>query len=324
MTLRWPAIVAIAVALSAAASGSFAEQYPTRPIRLVVPYPPGGTADIMARTIQELMSDALGQPVVVDSKPGAAGIIATRDVAGAAPDGYTLLFTNTGPSAVAPFLQPDAGYDPVADFVAVSLVARTPLLLVVHPSLGAEDLPSLIRLAREKPDTINYSSAGPGSFGHLSTELLAVTAGMKLVHIPYKGQAPATTAVLSGEVQMALTSPSGMMNEYIRQGKLRLLGVSTVQPSALAPGATPIGTVVPNFAAAFWFGVIAPARTRPEIIAKLNAAIVNALAMPAIRQKFLDYGAIAEASTPEEFTALIGAEAVRWRDVINKTGIRMN
>jgi tripartite-type tricarboxylate transporter receptor subunit TctC len=310
--------------LAAVSSQIHAQQFPARQIHLMIPYPPGG-GDVMARLLQESLSASLGQQVVIENKPGAAGAIASREIAHASPNGYTLLFTNVGPMTVAPAMQPDSGYDPVKSFAPVSLVSRQPLVLVVHPSVAANSLAELIQLAKDKPGTINYSSAGLGSFGHLSTELFALAAGIKMVHVPYKGVAPAITAVLSGEVSMALTVPTGTMNEYIKQGKLRLLGVSTLKPSPLAPGATPITSVVPGFGAAeYWFGIVAPAKTSPEVIAKLNSAIVAALKQPGISEKFSDLGAVPDPSTPDAFAALIAAEAVRWRETIEKNNIRLN
>lgn len=312
------------LALTAVSPQAFAQQFPTKAIHLITPYPPGG-GDIMVRILQESLSTSLGQQIVMENRPGAAGAIASREVARASPDGYTLLFTNVGPMTVAPVMQPDSGYDPIKSFAPVSLVSRQPLVLVVHPSVPANSLSELIQLAKDKPGTINYSSAGLGSFGHLSTELFAKAAKIKIVHVPYKGVAPAITAVLAGEVSMALTVPTGTMNEYIKQGKLRLLGVSTLEPSPLAPGAAPITSVLPEFGAAeYWFGIVAPANTSPEIVAKLNAAIVSALARPGIREKFLDLGGVPNASTPDAFAALIAAESTRWRDTIEKNNIRMN
>jgi tripartite-type tricarboxylate transporter receptor subunit TctC len=312
------------LALTAISSQTFAQQFPTKPIHLITPYPPGG-GDIMVRTLQESLSTSLGQQIVIENKPGAAGAIASREVAHASPEGYTLLFTNVGPMAVAPVMQPDSGYDAVKSFAPVSLVSRQPLVLVVHPSVPANSLQELIQLAKDKPGTIKYSSAGLGSFGQLSTELFALAADIKMIHVPYKGVAPAITAVLSGEVSMALTVPTGTMNEYIKQGKLRLLGVSTLKPSPLAPGATPITSVLPRFGAAeYWFGIVAPAKTSPEVVAKLNSAIVAALGKPGISEKFFDLGAVPDPGTPDAFAALIAAEAARWRDTIEKNNIRMN
>jgi tripartite-type tricarboxylate transporter receptor subunit TctC len=263
--------------------------------------------------------------VVIENKPGAAGVIASREVSRATPDGYNLLFTNVGPMTVAPVMQADSGFDPVKSFAPVSLISRQPLVLVVHPSVPADNLADLIRLAKEKPNSIMYSSAGLGSFGHLSTELFAQAAGVKILHIPYKGAAPAVTAVLSGEVSMALTIPTGTMIEYIKQGKLKLLGVSTLEPSPLAPGATPIASLLPGFGTAeYWFGIVAPAKTKPDIVTKLNSAIVAALEKPGLKERFFDLGAIPVSSTPDAFATLIADEAVRWRDVIEKNNIKMN
>ncbi len=312
------------VVFCAAAFGALAENYPSRPITLVVPYPPGGTADFMARLLQESMTETLGQQVVISNRAGAAGTIGSREVARAAPDGYTLLLTNTGPSAVAPALQPDAGYNAVTDFAAISLTSHSPMLLVIHPSVPAKNLAELIALAKAKPGTINYSSAGAGSFGHLSTELLAQSAGIEMVHVPYKGQAPALMAVLNGEVSLSLTAPSDAMTQYVNSGRLKLLGVSTLEPSPLAPGAPPIASVVPNFEADQWFGVTAAAKTSPAIVARLNAALKIALAQPSLQQKFLNSGSLAASSTPEAFQTLIAKEAARWKAVIVKSGITLN
>jgi tripartite-type tricarboxylate transporter receptor subunit TctC len=306
-----------ALVLAVISPQAFAQQFPTRQIHLITPYPPGG-GDIMARMIQESISTSLGQQVVIDNKPGAAGAIASREVARTTPDGYTLLFTNVGPMTVAPVMQSDAGYDPVKSYAPVSLVSRQPLVLVVHPSVAASSLSELIKLAKDNPGRIKYSSAGLGSFG-------ALAAGVKMIHVPYKGVAPAITAVLSGEVSMALTVPTGTMNEYIKQGKLKLLGVSTLQPSPLAPGATPIASLLPSFGAAeYWFGIVAPAKTSPEVVAKLNAAVVAALDKPGMKEKFFDLGAIPDPSTPGAFSDLIATEAVRWRDAIEKNNIHLN
>jgi len=198
---------------------------PTQNVRMVVPAAPGGTTDIMARTLQEPLSKALGQPVIVDNKAGAAGAIGTKQVATAAPDGYTLVFGNNGPSAIVPLLQKDVGYDPVKDFVPVSLVSIAPLVLVLHPSVPAGDVKEFVAWARTQPGGVEYATAGAGSLGHLATELFAKDAGLKLVHVPDKRQAPSTMAVLNGEVKMLLTTSSDSMGSAVRDGKLRLLGV---------------------------------------------------------------------------------------------------
>ena len=324
MSGRMLRCLAAVLALTAISSQSFAQQFPARQIHLLTPYPPGA-GDAMIRILQDSLSTSLGQRIIIENRPGAAGIIASREVARASPDGYTLLFTNVGPMTVAPVVQADAGYDPVKSYAPVSLVSRQPLVLVVHPSVPANSLAELIKLAKDKPGTINYSSAGIGSFGHLLTELFAQAAGIEMTHIPYKGAAPAITAIISGEVSLALTIPTGTMNEYIKLGKLKLLGVSTLQPSPLAPGATPIASLLPSFGAAeYWFGIVAPANVSPEVITKLNSAIIAALGEPGLKEKFFDLGAVPDPSTPDAFAALIATEAVRWRTVIEKSNIRVN
>lgn len=297
-------------------------QYPDRPIRLVVPYAPGGTTDIMARTLQEPLSRALGQPVIIDNKAGAAGAIGTGQVAHAAPDGYTLVFGNNGPGAIVPLLQTDVGYDPIKDFTPVSLVSLAPLVLVTHESVPATDIKTLIAFAKAQDGRVEYATAGAGSLGHLATELFAHAAGVKLTHVPYKGQAPATMAVVGGEVKMLLTTSSDTMAANIKAGKLRLLGVSSAKPSPLIPGAAPINAVLPGFEVDVWFGILAPAGTPAAVVARLNAAIREVVAQADIQQRFVGYGCVATASTPAELGALIAAEVPRWRTIVDVARIR--
>ena len=295
--------------------------YPDKPIRLVVPYAPGGTTDIMARTLQEPLSKALGQPVIVDNKAGAAGAIGTKQVATAAPDGYTLIFGNNGPSAIVPLIQKDVGYDPVKDFAPVSLVSIAPLTLVVHPSVPANNVQELIAWARTQPNGVEYATAGAGSFGHLASELFGKEAGLKLIHVPYKGQAPSTMAVLNGEVKMLLTTSSDTQDAAVKSGTLKLLAVSTAKPSPLMPGAPTIGQSLPRYEAVVWFGILAPAGTPAPVIARLNAAIREVLAAPELQQKFVGYGGIATASTPQEFADMINAEVPKWKSVVETAKI---
>lgn len=314
-------LASTAALLGALAAPAAAQQYPDKPIRLVVPYGPGGTTDIMARTLQEPLSKALGQPIIVDNKAGAAGAIGTAQVANAAPDGYTLIFGNNGPSAIVPLIQKSVGYDPVRDFAPVSLVSIAPMTLVVHPSVPASTVKELIAYARKQPDGLEYGTAGAGSLGHLATELFGKEAGIKLVHVPYKGQALSTMGVLNGEVKLLITTSSDSQDAAVKAGKLRLLGVSTAKPSPLMPGAPTIGESLPGYEASVWFGILAPARTPPAVITKLNAAVRAVLAQPEVQKKFLGYGCIATASTPQEFAALIGAEVPKWKGVVEAAGI---
>ena len=311
--------LSLALALPGAALAQ--TQFPDRPIRLVVPYAPGGTTDIMARTLQEPLSKILGQPVIVDNKAGAAGAIGTAQVAQAAADGYTLIFGNNGPSAIVPLTQKDVGYDPIKNFAPVSLVSIAPLTLVVHSSVPASNVKELIAYARTLPNGLDYGSAGAGSLGHLASELFGKEAGIKLVHVPYKGQGPSTLAVMNGEVKMLLTTSSDTQDSAVKSGKLKLLGVSTAKPSPLMPGAPTIGESLPGYDASVWFGILAPAKTPPAVIARLNAAIREVLAQPDIQKKFVGYGCIATPSTPQEFAAMIGAEVPKWKSVVESAKI---
>jgi tripartite-type tricarboxylate transporter receptor subunit TctC len=312
---RRTALLCLALALGGLPGAALA-QYPDKPIRLVVPYASGGTTDIMARTLQEPLSKILGQTVIVDNKAGAAGAIGTAQVAHAAPDGYTLIFGNNGPSAIVPLIQKDVGYDPIKDFAPVSLVSIAPMTLVVHPTVPANTVKELIAYANAQPNGVEYATAGAGSLGHLATELFGKEAGVKLVHVPYKGQGPSTMAVLNGEVKMLLTTSSDTQDAAVRAGKLRLLGVSTAKPSPLMPGAPTINQSLPGYEVSVWFGILAPAGTPAPVIAKLNAAIRQVLADPELQKKFVGFGCVATASTPQEFASMIGAEVPKWKSVV--------
>jgi tripartite-type tricarboxylate transporter receptor subunit TctC len=310
-----------ASALIALAAGPLFAKNEGKAIRLIVPYPAGGIADGLAREVATPLATLLGQPVIVDNKPGAAGALGATLVKNAAPDGTTLLFTNVGPSAIAPALSKSAPYDPVHDFKAVSLVSRSPLMLVVPSTSEFKDIRSLIAGAKARPGAIAYSSAGIGSFGHLSTELFSQAAGVKLLHVPYQGQAPSTVALITGDVQMLLSAPSSQVFEMVRSGKFRLLGVSSNGPSPLVPGAQPIGDVLPGFEAQYWFGIVAPARTSDAVVIRLNNAVQKILADPATVRKFQALGNEVGVATPAQFHKLIEADAQRWRKVVKDANL---
>ena len=299
-----------------------AQVFPTKPIRIVVPYPAGGTTDIMARALQEPMQKALGQPVIVDNKAGAAGAIGAREVARSPADGYTLLFSNNGPSSTTPLLVKDAGYDGVRDFSPVSQVSSAPLFVVINAAIPANDLMSFIDYGRAQPNALEYASAGIGSLGHLASELFARAAGMKMIHIPYKGQAPTANAVMTGEVKVLITTSSGAMNSFIKDGKLKLLGVSTSQPSPLASGAPTVNTVLPGYQVEIWFGLLGPAGMPVEVVAKLNDAVGKTLALPDLQSRFQNFGVIAKGSTPKQLGDLIADEVPRWAQIVREAGIK--
>lgn len=299
-----------------------AQGFPSKPIRIVVPYPAGGTTDLMARALQEPMAKTLGQAVIVDNKPGAAGAIGAREVARSAPDGYTMLFSNNGPSSTTPLLVKDAGYDGLKDFAPVSLVSTAPLFVVVNAAVPSNDLKGFIDYARSQPNGLEYASAGIGSLGHLASELFARMAGIKMIHVPYKGQAPTSNAVMTGEVKVLITTSSSAMNSYITAGKLKLLGVSTPEPSPLAPGAPVVSSVLPGYKVEIWFGLLAPAGTPPDIVAKLNDAVSKAVALPDLQKRFVNFGVIATAGSPKRLGDLIAEEVPRWTQIVREAGIR--
>jgi len=299
----------------------FAQSFPSKPVTIVVPYPPGGTTDVLARVLQEPLQKLLGQTVVIDNRPGASAVLGTKLVARAPADGYTLLFPNNG-LVISPHISKDASYAPLKDFAPISLVSLQPMVFVVNPSVPAQTMQQFIDHAKANPGKIEYASAGPASFGHLSTELFSRRAGIEMTHIPYKGQGPTTQAVLTGEVKVLLSTTSSQMNGFIREGKLRVLGVSSMQASPLVPGAPPIRQTVPNFSADVWFGLFAPAGTPREVLARLNEAINAALAQPEVRAKFESAGASATGSSPDQLGARIAEEYGNWATVIKEANIK--
>jgi len=307
-----------------AAWAQAAPAFPNKPSRLVVPYPAGGTTDIMARAIQAPLQEKLGQPVIVDNKPGAAGVLAAREVARAPADGYTLFFVNGGIVSVTPKVMENAGFDGEKDFAPVALVSTAPLFVVINGQVPAKDLQTFIDYAKKQPSPLSYASAGVGSFGHLSSELFAKTAGLKMTHVPYKGQAPTTNAVISGEVQMLITTASSTMNEFIANGRLHLLGVTSAQPSPLAPGAPAVGSVLKGYKAETWFGILAPAGTPAQIVDQLNRSINEVVQTPDIEKRFFGFGLIAATATPKALGAMITEDVARWTPVVRENNISAN
>jgi tripartite-type tricarboxylate transporter receptor subunit TctC len=315
------AVGILCMALLALPAG--AQVFPSKPVRIIVPYPAGGTTDLMARALQEPMQKTLGQPVIIDNKAGAGGAIGALEVARSPADGYTLLFSNNGPSSTVPILQKDAGYDSLKDFSAVSLVSTAPLFVVVNAAVPAATVRQLIDYAKAQPNPLEYATAGIGSLGHLSSELFARAGGIRMTHIPYKGQAPTTNAVLTGEVKVLITTSSAAMNSHIAAGKLKLLAVSTAEPSPLAPPGTPlVMQTLPGYVVEIWFGILGPAGMPAEVVAKLNDAIGKALAQPDVQTRFSSFGVIATPSTPKRLADLIADEVPRWTQVVREAGIK--
>ncbi|MDR2853190.1 MAG: tripartite tricarboxylate transporter substrate binding protein [Burkholderiaceae bacterium] len=313
----WLAAAAWALAPAAAV----AQEFPNRPITIVIPYPAGGTSDVLVRAISEPLSKILGQPVVIDNRAGASGAIGAQAVARAQPDGHTLLFPNNG-LVIAALLGKQAGYDPIKDFAPVSTVSAMPMVMVANKDAPFTNLSELIAYAKQNPDKLNYATAGVSSYGNLATHVFAQQAGIKMIGVPYRGEASTTMAVRTGEAQVLLTSPSGTMLGLVKDGTLRILGVGSEKRSELLPNGQPIAEVVPGFKSEIWFGLLAPAGTPPAVIKKLNAAVAQVLADNAIRERYLGAGAIAQGSTPEAFAAMIRDDQQRFGEVVRKADIK--
>ena len=318
--MRWIACALLSLGLSFALGGAaFAQGYPSKPIRLIVPYPPGGGTDFFARTLGAKMSELLGQPVVIENKPGAATAIGAEAVAKSAADGYTLLLGDTATYAVNPSLYRKLPYDPQRDLAPISLTGRFALVLVANPSaLAAASLEDLIDAAKRAPGKIDYASPGPGSPHHLAMELFMQRAGVRLTHVPYKGAGPAVQDLLGGRVPvMFLDLATG--GPHIKAGKLKALAVASPQRIAPMPDVPTIGeSGFPGFVAWAWQGLSAPAATPQEIVARLNAEFARAINDPAVRPRIVEAGIEPLQSTPEEFAAYARSERVKWAAVIKE------
>ena len=298
------------------------QPWPTKPIRLIVTSPAGGPSDIAARIIGQRLTETLGQAVVIDNRGGANGIVGTEMVANAPPDGYTIGMVQAG-LAINPSLYARVPYDPLKDFAPITQAISVPNVLVVHPSLGVNSVAELVAAAKARPEEIPFASAGNGSSGHLALELFQMSAGVRFNHVPYKGGAPAINELLGGHVK-ALFSLALVATPHVRSGKIKGLAVSSGQRSAVAPELPTIAeSGYPGFEVVGWFGILAPAKTPPAIVAKLHDEIVRVLKMPDTRQRLASQGADVVASTPGEFAAYIKSETERWAKVIKSAGIHM-
>ena len=315
------AIIWIAIAAALATPALAAEAYPTKPVRLITPYAPGGNADIQARYIAEKLTDALGKQVVVDNRPGANGMIGIDLAARSPADGYTiLLVANT--FTVSPSLFPKMPYDTVRDLQPISLIGETPLLFIAANSVAASTVKELVALAKSKPAELNYSSSGNGSPAHLAGALLEMSTGIKLVHVPYKGMAAANLDVISGRVQLGFPSMTSVL-PHVKAGKLKALAITTKSRSALAPTIpTMVEAGVPGYEASIWNGILAPAGIPKPVLNRLNETLVQILKSPQAQERYAKVGAEIRYNSPEEFRALIRAEIEKWAKVIKAAGIR--
>lgn len=300
-----------------------AQGYPARPIKMVIPYSPGNsTSDILGRSLAQKLSQEFGQQVVVENRPGANGMIGTEAVARASADGYTILFGATGPNAINVSLYKKIPYDPVRDFIPITLVAITTSVLVLHPAVPAGSVAELVRLAKSKPGRLSYGSAGSGGVSHLAGELFNTMAGVKLVHVPYRGMAPAIIDLLGGQTDLMFATMPGTLQQ-LQAGKLKALAVATARRSEVLPKLPTMSEAGLNgFEASSFFGMFGPARTPPEIIARLNEAFVKILKSPDVRDVMLSQGAEPVGDTPEQFAAFVQAEIKRWARVIAASGAK--
>ncbi len=318
------AVAAVAAVTVAASALAQAPAYPSKPIRLVVPFPPGGATDILARDVAQRLTEAWGQSVVVDNRPGAGGNIGTELVAKAAPDGYTLEMGTVGTHAINASLYAKMPYDPVKDFAPVILVAGVPNVLVVNPSLPVNSVAELIAYAKANPGKLNFASSGNGTSIHLSGELFKVMAGVQMVHVPYKGSAPAVQDLIAGQVQLMFDNLPPSLPQ-IRAGKLRALAVTSATRAPALPDVPTIAEAgLPGFEASSWFGILAPAGTPPAIVAKLNTEIGKWLATPEAQEKLRSQGASPAGGSPEDFAKHIAAETTKWAKVVKDSGAKID
>jgi tripartite-type tricarboxylate transporter receptor subunit TctC len=318
-TLRGKAILMLL--LLGTWSASPAQDYPGKPIRIIVPYPPGGFNDTLARTVGQKLTESWHQAVIVDNRPGGGGTIGTNLAAKSAPDGYTLLIVSFA-FAVNPALYASLPYDTGKDFAPIVLAATTPNLLVVNPGLPVKSVKELIALARSKPGQLNYASAGSGSSNHLSMELFKSLTGVDIIHVPYKGSAPAVTDLIGGQVDLMFDNAPNVLQQ-VKAGKLRALAVSSKERSPFVKELPTVAEAgVPAFEVSVWFGVVAPAGTPQSVIAKLNAELNRILKLAEIRQTFNSQGVEPAGGTPEEFASFLVAQRTKWAKVVRDSGAK--
>ena len=313
----------IAVLAAAATLGAAAQNYPSRPVRIIAPAPPGGNADAVARTVAERLAQTFGQPFLVENKPGAAGNIGTELGVAAPNDGYTLVEIITA-NTINASLYPNLKFDLMRDLVPVGMAAAMPLILVVRPSLPAHSMQEVIALARKSPGTLNYASAGSGTGGHLAAELFKKMAALDIRHVPYKGSTPAVTDLVAERVDLFFDGmPSAL--QHVKAGRLRVLAITSKQRSATIPDVPTVAEAgLPGFDVGLWLGFMAPAGTPPDIVAKLNKGINDAVTSPAVKERFARLGLEPYPMSPPEFGALIRSEIGRWAEIVKLSGARVD
>jgi tripartite-type tricarboxylate transporter receptor subunit TctC len=318
------AVLRIVTVLLALAVPAFAQDFPTKPIKLIVPFPPGGPNDIIARVVGAKMSELLGQPVVIDNRGGAGGVLGTDAVAKAEPDGYTIAITSAGALAISKSLQEKLPYDTLKDLKPITLVAKVPELLVVANNVPAKTMPELLALAKAKPGQLNFASTGPGSMPHLAGELFRTSAGIDIVHVPYKGAAPAVNDIVGQQVQMVFLDIPVLLPQ-VQAGKVRPIAIGSRERVPSLPNVPTTAEVgLPQIEAENWYGMVAPAATPAAVIAKLHRATAEALKSPEVKDKLQAQGAILVGNSPEEFADYIRSEIDKWGKVAKAANIKAN
>ncbi len=301
-----------------------AQTYPSKPVRMIVPFPPGGATDIVGRLIAQKLTDSWGTQVIVDNRAGAGGTIGSDVAAKSPPDGYTILMGTSSTHAVAPSLYSKLPYDPLRDFAPVTLVASATILLAVHPSLPAKTVRDLIALAKKQSDALSFASSGSGGISHLVGEQFKSVAGVQMVHVPYKGDTPALIDLVSGQVHLMFGTAVSFL-PYVKAGRLNALAVTNPKRSPIVPDVPTISeSGLPGFEAMQWFGILAPAGVSNDIIAKLHADIVKAVRLPDVRARMTSLGAEVIGSTPAEFSAFQKADAAKWAKVVKVSGAKID
>jgi tripartite-type tricarboxylate transporter receptor subunit TctC len=318
------ACLGLALTASLASPSTAAQQageYPSRPIRMLVPYPPGGPTDVVARTLGQRLHESLGQQVVIDNRSGASGAIATETVARASPDGYTLLFGTAGQLVTLPLLAPKISYDPSRDFAAITKIVESPQVLFAHAKFSPNSLSELVAYAKQRPGAINYASVSVGGTGHLGMELLKQATGIDLLHVPYKGAAPATTDLISGQVQIMFSSLPSFL-QHVKAGRVKILATGARKRTAAIPDVPAINETIPGYDLLTWYALFAPRRTPPDILRRLHAEVGRIISGPEMGKVFAAQGIDPAPSSAKELEDTIRDETERWRKVIQKAGIR--
>lgn len=321
MKLHRKFLVATLLSALTLSGAIYAQGFPNKPIRIVVPFSPGGTGDALSRQLQEPLQRHLGQPVIIENRIGASGSVGTQNVKNSPPDGYTLLQVGNT-TVTTSLLQKSAGYDAIKDFSPVALIAATPMVFLLNPVIPATNIAQLIEYAKARPGALEYASAGRGSLGHLATESFNQAAGLKMVYIPYQGSSQATNAVLAGDVKVLLTTPSDAINAFVSAGRLRMLAVSSPQRSPQLPNVPAISETVPKYGVNAWFGLAAPAGTPPDVVARLNDAINKSIAEPAMQAKLKALGMTPNPGTPTAFAEMFRTDHQLWTSVIRQANIQ--